>query len=103
MKYLFNSRGKHIANVVGAGLHAPAGANIGHFVEGLGAFVDTRGRYLGEIVQNDRLMYRILAGNESVNYGVFGNAGNAGNYGNPGNAGSIGVIGGYRDLDVTWK
>ena len=32
MKYLFNSQGQHIANVIGDQLYAPTGANIGHFL-----------------------------------------------------------------------
>ena len=57
MDFLFDSRGKHIANRVGGQLHAPRGSNIGHWMENDAIFIDMRGRYLGEIVQGDRLMY----------------------------------------------
>ena len=102
MEYLFNSRGKHIANLVNGQLHAPSGRNIGHFLENRGIFIDMSGRYLGEIVHDNRLMYNRSSPHKSVNYGVYGNYGNVGNYGNPGNYGSIGIIGGYQDVATPW-
>jgi hypothetical protein len=96
MQFLFNSRGKHIANMVNNQLHAPNGKNIGHLLSDQGFFIDMRGRYLGEIVNNDRLMRRTSA--PSGSWGSYGNYGNSGSYGNPGNAGSIGSIGGYKDV-----
>lgn len=98
MKYLFNSRGRHIANFVNGQLHAPGGKNIGHYLEKEAIFIDMRGRYLGEIVNENRLMRQRSSPYKSVNFGVYGNYGNVGNYGNPGNHGSIGSIGGYEDL-----
>jgi hypothetical protein len=100
MIYLFDSHGKHIANHVGAALHSPRGRNIGHYVESAGIFVDMRGRYLGEIVNGNRLMYNRSSSYRSTNFGIYGNAGNAGNYGNPGKAGIIGRVAGYEDVDV---
>jgi hypothetical protein len=102
MTYLFNSRGEHIANLVGKQLHAPSGENIGHYREQQGIFIDMSGRYLGEIVQSNRLMYNMSTPYGAVNFGNYGNYGNAGNYGNPGNHGNIGLIGGYRDVDADW-
>ena len=32
MEFLFNSKGKHIANLVNGQLHAPSGQNIGHYM-----------------------------------------------------------------------
>lgn len=98
MKYLFNSSGKHIANLVNGQLHATSGPNIGHYLEQQGIFIDMHGRYLGEIVYDNRLLYRTNSPHRSVNYGNFGNYGNVGNYGNPGNHGSIGSIGGVVDV-----
>lgn len=102
MEYLFNIRGQHIANVVNGQLHAPSGQNIGHFLEKEGIFIDMHGRYLGEIVNGDRLLYNRASPHKAVNYGNHGNYGNAGNYGNPGNRGSIGAIGGYEDVEAHW-
>lgn len=56
MQYLFNSHGQHIASFVNGQLHEPTGRNIGHFMESHGIFIDMRGRYLGEIVAENRLM-----------------------------------------------
>lgn len=98
MKFLFDSHGKHIANEVNGQLHAPTGKNVGHFIEPDGIFIDMRGRYLGEILFEDRLVYKNSSPHKNTNYGNYGNYGNAGNYGNPGNHGSIGLPGGYRDL-----
>jgi hypothetical protein len=102
MTYLFDSRGIHIANLVEEQLHAPRGENIGHYLTDQRIFIDMSGRYLGEIVQDNRLMYNQSSPHRSSNYGNYGNYGNAGNYGNPGHAGSIGVIGGYQDVAVDW-
>ena len=98
MHYLFNSKGQHIANFVNGQLHAPTGKNIGHYLENEKIFIDMHGRYLGEIVANDRLMRQRSSPYKSVNFGNYGNYGNVGNYGNPGNHGSIGSIGGYEDI-----
>jgi len=102
MTYLFDSHGRHIANLVGNGLHAPTGENIGHFVDSASVFVDMSGRYLGEIINKDRLMYNRMSGYQSTNFGSYGNAGNAGNYGNPGNGGSVAGWAGYEDVDAYW-
>ena len=102
MEFLFNSKGQHIANFVNGQLHAPTGQNIGHFLEAQGIFIDMSGRYLGEIVQKNRLMYNRSSPYKNVNYGNYGNYGNVGNYGNPGNYGNIGTIGGYEDVATPW-
>lgn len=102
MDYLFDSRGRHVANRVGDQLHAPTGPNIGHWRDQEEIFIDMQGRYLGEIVQTDRLMYRSASPYRSVNFGNYGNYGNAGNYGNPGNHGSVGSQPGFVDVDADW-
>lgn len=100
MEYLFNSRGQHIANFINGQLHAPNGSNIGHYLDRAGIFIDMHGRYLGEIVRDNRLLYRSNSPHRSVNYGTYGNYGNAGNYGNPGSRGSIGMPGGFEDVPL---
>ena len=102
MDFLFDAAGLHIANRVGDQLHAPSGPNIGHWRETEKIFIDMSGRYLGEIVGNDRLMYRSNSPYRSTNFGNYGNRGNAGNYGNPGRRGSIGSVGGFTDVDPPW-
>lgn len=96
--FLFNSRGEHIANEVNGQLHSPSGTNIGHLLSQHGVFIDMQGRYLGEIVQGNRLLCNRHSPHRSLNYGVYGNYGNCGNYGNPGNYGSIGMVAGYDDI-----
>ncbi|HLX84834.1 MAG TPA: hypothetical protein VKR59_13105 [Terriglobales bacterium] len=102
MTFLFNSRGQHIANMVGKQLHAPNGENIGHYLENEKIFIDMHGRYLGEIISTNRLMYNRSSPHRGMSYGNYGNYGNVGNYGNPGNYGSIGIIAGFEDVDAAW-
>jgi hypothetical protein len=54
------------------------------------------GRYLGEIVHGNRLMFNRANPYRSTSFGAYGN------YGNPGNQGSIGTIGGYKDVEAEW-
>lgn len=100
MEYLFNSKGRHIANFVNGQLHSPKGKNIGHYLKQYEIFIDMKGKYLGEIVHQNRLMYNRSSPHKSTNYGIYGNYGNVGNYGNPGNYGSIGSISGYDDINI---
>lgn len=93
MEYLFNSRGKHIANFVNSQLHAPTCQNIGHYLEVQGVFIDMSGRYLGEIIQINRLMYNQYSSHKNTNYGNYGNYGYPGNYRK---------IGGYNDIITPW-
>ena len=102
MTYLFDSRGHHIANLIGNQLHAPRGENIGHYLEREEIFIDMHGRYLGEIVHENRLLYRRGSPYRGTNYGNYGNYGNAGNYGNPGNHGNIGTISGFENVETDW-
>jgi len=100
MKYLFNSRGQHIANEVNGQLHARSGKNIGHYLQNEKIFIDIRGHYLGEIIHNNRLVHARNSPYRSLNFGVYGNYGNAGNYGNPGNTGAISLPSGYEDINI---
>lgn len=100
VQYLFDSKGKHIANFVNGQLYAPTGQNIGHYMKKQEIFIDMSGRYLGEIVMRDRLMFKLSSPYRSMSFGSYGNYGNIGNYGNPGNHGSVGIIGGYRDIEL---
>jgi hypothetical protein len=105
MEFLFNSGGQHIANFVNGQLHAPTGQNIGHYIQDQGIFIDMHGRYLGEIIHKNRLMYNRSSPHHHSKYGNYedyGNYGNMGNYGNPGNCGSIGSIDGYEDISASW-
>lgn len=83
MEYLFDSKGNHIANLVNGHLHAPSGQNIGHFLSNEKILIDMQGKYLGEIVQGNRLLFNKTSPYLNVNFGSYGNYGNVGNYGNP--------------------
>lgn len=98
MDYLFDSKGRHVANLFNGHLYALSGQNIGHFLSNERILIDMHGKYLGEIVQNNRLLYNKTSPYQNVNFGSYGNYGNIGNYGNPGNCASIGIPGGYRDV-----
>lgn len=100
MKFLFNSSGHHIANFVNGQLYATTGRNIGHFIVDRGIFIDMNGRYLGEIIYDNRLMKNRNSAYRSMNFGGYGNYGNVGNYGNPGSYGSIGIVSGFVDIPV---
>lgn len=100
MKYLFDSKGKHIANEVNGQLHANTGQNIGHYLPNYGFFIDMNGYYLGEIVSENRLLKQSNYINRNICYGSYGNYGNIGNYGNPGNIFSISIIFGYEDVEI---
>jgi hypothetical protein len=65
-------------------------------------FIDMRGRYLGELSGEDRLVRQRNSPYRSVNFGVYGNYGNVGNYGNPGRYGRIALPGGYEDVEAIW-
>jgi hypothetical protein len=67
-----------------------------------GIFIDTNGRYLGELVSGNRLLRQRDSPWRSVNFGNYGNYGNVGNHGNPGNHGNIGIPGGYEDVPTPW-
>lgn len=100
MKFLFDSKGNHIANEINGQLYLPTGRNIGHFLDSSGIFIDMDGYYLGEILFENRLLFRINNGYEYTCFGNYGDFGNIGNHGNPGNFGSIGQISGFRDIEI---
>jgi hypothetical protein len=98
MRFLFDSRGRHVANEVDGHLHSPTGKNIGHLLTKLGVFVDLEGRYLGEIVRANRLMENNKSPHRETAFSVNGDYGHAGNYGSPGSPGSVGRVAGHADV-----
>lgn len=96
--YLYNSHGNNVANLINNRLYSIKGDNIGYFIEHLNFFANLDGVYIGEIIFNNRLMFRIENPYLGNNYGDRGNSGNIGDLGNPGNIGFIGDIPGYRDI-----
>jgi hypothetical protein len=98
MQYLFDSKGRHVANEVNGHLHSPAGKNVGHFVAKLGVFIDLTGRYLGEVVHANRLMENRRSPHKAEAFSVYGDYGNAGNFGSPSSPGSVGRVAGHADV-----
>ena len=100
MRYLFDSRGRHIANEVNGRLHSPTGRNVGHLMAKLGVFVDLQGRYLGEVVRSNRLMENHRSPHRETAFSCNGDYGDAGNYGCPGSPGSVGKVAGHCDVEA---
>ena len=96
---LHDSHGRHIANFVNGQLHDIHGRNIWHYLAKEGIFIDMHGRYLGELVDKKRLLYRNNSPYRAVTFGVYGNYGNVGNYGNYGSIGSC-FYAGYSDVKI---
>ena len=85
---LHDSSGKHIANFINGQLYDIDGNNIGHYLSQYSIFIDMDGRYLGEIVDQKRLLVNTASKYKSLVFGAFGNYGNIGSYGNYGNIGA---------------
>jgi hypothetical protein len=98
MRFLFDSRGRHVANEVNGRLHSPAGKNVGHLLPMLGVFIDLEGRYLGEVVEANRLMANRRSPHKATAFSCHGDYGDAGNYGSPGSPGSVGRVAGHMDV-----
>lgn len=68
-RFLFDSRGRHIAVVMERQLFNRSGRNIGQYLPQYGIFVDRDGRYLGDVVRSDRLLYNLLSPYCTTNFG----------------------------------
>jgi hypothetical protein len=93
-QWLFSSRGHPIAFVSGDNVFSRGGQFLGRF-DGNEVW---HGRYVGEIVERDLLLYR--RGKGSVVRGTPGTPGTPGLPGLPGSRGSRGLPSGYDDLDL---
>jgi hypothetical protein len=98
MQFLFDSRGRHIANEVSGRLHTPAGKHFGHFMAQLGVFIDLDGHYLGEIVRKNRLMVNRRSPHKTSDFCVYGDYGTAGSFGTPSSPGGVGAVAGHADV-----
>ena len=98
MKLLFDSRGNYVAYEDCGRLHSLAGANIGQYLNGEGVFIDLGGRYLGEVVLGNRLLYNLRSPHREAQFAAPGVYGNSGRIGNPGNAGAARLVKGYQDV-----
>jgi hypothetical protein len=102
MKLLFDSRGQFIASEEGGRLHSPLGGNIGHYRKAERIFIDQAGRYLGEVVLGNRLMYNPGSPFREVGFATLGVYGGIGTIGDPGSAGAVGPVAGYEDVPAEW-
>jgi hypothetical protein len=100
LRRLFDTRGRHIANLIDGHLYTPAGRNIGHYMETECIVIDMSGRYLGEIVFENRLLRRRGSQHVELNLGVQGNLGDRGHMGDPGNYGESGKPEDYVDIPM---
>jgi len=98
MKFLMDSRGESIASVIDRRLYSPAGDNIGHFLPELDIFIDQSGRYLGEIVSDDRLMFGVASPHQAVGCAVGGNYESTGTCGRPVRQPDMGRVAGFADI-----
>jgi hypothetical protein len=100
MNYLYNSKGQHIATEQAGRLYTPMGRSIGHFVSEYGIYIDMKGRYLGELMYDNRLLYNRNSPFRSTPFGMWGDYGTITTYAPPGKIGAIGLPGGYQDVEL---
>lgn len=100
LKRLFDTRGRHIANLIDGRLYTPAGRNIGHYLDAYGILIDMAGRYLGEIVFGNRLLRRRTSRYLDMNLGIQSNFGDRSHLGDPGNYGDTGKPEDYIDVPI---
>jgi hypothetical protein len=100
VKHLFNSKGLHIATEENGRLYTPRGANIGHSISDYGIFINKKGRYIGEIMYENRFFFNRLSPFRSTAFGMWGDYGTITIYGPPGKLGRIGLPSGYEDIEL---
>lgn len=102
MQYLFNSKGQHIANLRQEKLYAPTGENIGHYLEKEKIVIDVKGRYLGEIIQDNRLVVNPVSPLRYSQHAALGNHGQGGQFGYAGQHGQLNFGQAYQDVVTPW-
>jgi hypothetical protein len=98
IEYLFDSKGRHIANFINDQLYAPTGENIGHYLEKEKIFIDFNGRYVGEIVLDNRLMYNRASPYKAKQFARYGDSGDVCSYGKAKVLRKACVVYGYDDV-----
>jgi hypothetical protein len=98
MTPLFDSQGRNIVNEQGGQLYTASGYNIGHYVEQAKVFVDLSGRYLGEILNGNRLMSLLSSPYLGTNFGSMGSTRHVGTW-SAANAAVMGAAAGFADVD----
>lgn len=100
MEYLFNSKGKHIATFSNGLLYNSIGRNIGCYLNNEKIFIDLQGRYLGEIINTNRLAYCVNSCYDNSNFGNQANYGMGPTYSTQNDVSAIENMHGYEDLII---
>lgn len=79
--HLFNSFGYHVATVYEGNIYTPEGKNLGRFEEELGVFLSLNGRYMGQIVEENRLALDTNWQFRHISFGLLGDSGSRAGWG----------------------
>lgn len=100
MKYLYDSKGNHIANFLNDTLHTLSGENIAQYLSNYEVFFDMKGYYLGEIIQNYYLMYNKNSPCKDMRFEVYKDNGNIGSYEKRIMRESVNFSKSYKDVEI---
>lgn len=98
---LYDSDGKHIAVAYKGALYLPDGKNLARWDDGLEAFLDRKGWYLGQIVQGNRLARDLTWQFRHMNFGDRGNEGNRSGFTNQPDESRVLLDSGWEDVEFS--
>ena len=98
--FLFNSEGKHVAVVWSGSLYDADGKNLGRWDEGLEAFLDRDGSYLGQIVEENRLARDLSWPYKHMNFGDKGNVGHRSGWSRQPDIERTTFVRGFEDVEL---
>lgn len=98
---LYDSDGKHIAVAYKGALYLPDGKNLARWDDGLEAFLDRKGWYLGQIVQGNRLARDLTWQFRHMNFGDRGNEGNRSGFSNRADESRTLLESGWEDVEFS--
>lgn len=98
---LYDSDGKHIAVAYKGALYLPDGKNLARWDDGLEAFLDRKGWYLGQIVQGNRLARDVTWQFRHMNFGDRGNEGNRSGFSNRADESRVLLDSGWEDVEFS--
>ena len=100
VKLLFDSKRETISIWVEGQLYDPIAHNVGHWRATESIFIDMQGDYLGEILDENRLVRNRSSPWIRENFGRHGNCGNIGRLGSLGRVAIMTLPFGFEDVDV---
>jgi hypothetical protein len=68
-RHLYNSMGEHVATEYEGNIYLPEGRHLGWWNDGLSVYLDRKGYYLGEIVDDDRFARNQMFQFSHMNFG----------------------------------